>query len=90
VHQLGLRFARHDARKLRTLEAAVRNGELGGQAANVFAQAAAAAESGEPLILYCDSPVEAVEMAAAYIAYGITRPVIEQLSGASGPASRAA
>jgi hypothetical protein len=63
---------------------------MGGQAANVFEQAARAAESGEPLILYCEDPVEAVQMAAAYITYGITRPVIEQLNGALGSTSRAA
>ena len=90
MHQLGLRFKRYEAPKLRSLAAAVRNGELGGQASNVFEQAARAAESGEPLIVHCDDPIEAVQMAAAYIAHGVERPVIERLNGTLGSVSRAA
>jgi hypothetical protein len=79
----GLRFERRDVRLLRSLADAVRKGErgLGEQAANVFEQAALAAESGEPLELHCTDPMEAVEMAVAYVRYGVTRPVIEELSG---------
>lgn len=77
---LGLRFKRRDARRLRALAAQVRNGELGGEASNVFTQAAIAAETGEPLQLHCTDPIEAVQMAAAYIRYGVSRPVIEELS----------
>ena len=81
--RLGLRFARHDTKLLRFLASRIRNGELGGQAANVFEQAALAAETGEPLVVYCDDPIEVVQMAAAYIRDGVTRPVIEELNGAS-------
>ena len=76
---LGLRFDRRDVRRLRALAAQVRNGELGGQAANVFDQAARAALLGEPLELHCTDPMEAVQMAVAYVRFGVTRPVIEEL-----------
>lgn len=79
---LGLRFAREDARTLRSLAAAVKSGEMGQQSVNVFQQAALAAESGEPMIVYHDDPIEVVEMAAMYIHHGCHRPVIEQLNGA--------
>lgn len=79
MQKLGLRFARRDARLLRSLEGAVRNGELHGQAANVFGQAATAAESGEALVVHCDNPIEVVQMAAAYMRYGVSQPVIEEL-----------
>lgn len=82
MDRLGLRFQRRDAPHLRRLEAMVKNGELGGEAASVFGNAALAAETGEPLIVYCNEPREVVEMAVAYIRYGVNRPVIEQLSGA--------
>lgn len=83
--RLGLRFERKDARQLRFLAGRVRAGELGEQAANVFDQAARAAALGEPLEVYCTDPYEAVQMAVAYMRYGITRPVIEELSGPIGP-----
>jgi len=79
---LGLRFRKEDARTLRALAAAVRSGEMGQQSVNTFEMAAIAAETGEPMIVYHDDPMEVVEMAAAYIRYGCHRPVIEQLSGA--------
>lgn len=75
----GLRFERRDARRLRAVEAQIRNGEMGGYAANVFAQAAIAAETGEPLELHCTGPMEAVEMAAAYVRIAGVWPVIEEL-----------
>lgn len=78
---LGLRFERRDAKLLRQLAARVRGGEFGEASSNVFEQAARAAESGEPLEVYYDEPVEVVQLAASYIPYGVTRPVIEELSG---------
>lgn len=82
---LGLRFDRSESRKLRVLAARVRNGELPG-AVNTFEQAATAAESGEPLVVWCAEPVEAVQMAVGYIVHGIKRPTIEDLSGTARPA----
>lgn len=79
--RLGLRFERRDTALLYSLAAQVRNGEMGKQAANVFEQAARAAQTGEPLELYCHDPVEAVQMAVAYVQHGVTRPVIEELNG---------
>ena len=78
---LGLRFDPRDGPLLRGLANRVRSGDLSGQAANVFDQAALAAETGQPLELHCDSPIEAVELAAAYIRFGVRQPNIEQLSG---------
>lgn len=80
--KLGLRFAKRDAALLRRLASAVRNGELGGTGANVFEQAAIAAERQESLEVHCDNPLEVVEMAAAYALHGVTPPVIEELRGA--------
>jgi hypothetical protein len=78
---LGLRFKRRDAGRLRALAAQVRSSELGGHSAKVFTEAARAAELGEPLELHCTDPIEAVQMAAAYVQFGVTAPVIEELSG---------
>lgn len=82
MRKLGLRFERRDTKLLRFLAERVRAGELGEQAANVFEQAARAAESGEPLEVFYADPIEVVQMAALYTVYGVTRPVIEELSGA--------
>lgn len=79
---LGLRFAKQDSRLLRQLAGSVRNGELAGMAANVFDQAAISAERQEPLEVHCDSPMEAVEMAALYSLHGCAQPVIEELNRA--------
>jgi hypothetical protein len=78
---LGLRFKRRDAPHLRSLASRVRSGDMSGHGAAIFDQAALAAESGQPLELHCADPVEAVQMAVAYIKFGVTRPVIEELSG---------
>lgn len=79
--KLGLRFHRRDAPLLRTLASRVRNGELGENAnVNTFEQAARAAESGEPLEVICEEPIEAVQMAALYTLHGCSQPVIEELS----------
>jgi hypothetical protein len=82
VIRLGLRFEPRDRRLLRYLAGRVRQGDLAGQAANVFEQAALAAETGEPLELWCTEPIEAVHMALAYSQYGVTAPTIEELSAA--------
>ena len=80
--RLGLRFDRRDAPGLRAWAGRVRNGELGPDAnANTYEQAARAAESGEPLEVYCSDPIEVVQMAALYTAHGFTQPVIEELNG---------
>ncbi len=78
---LGLRFKRKDAALLDRLAAQVRNGELGGHGAAVFEQAARAARLREPLEVQCSDPMEAVQMAVAYVQFGVSRPVIEELAG---------
>jgi hypothetical protein len=82
THRLGLRFQRTDLQLLRFLAERVRGGELGGQAANTFEQAARAAETGEPLEVFCDDPAEVAEMAALYVLHGVSQPVIEELAPA--------
>lgn len=77
---IGLRFHKRDAKLLRGLEAQVRNGEMSGQTANIFAQAAIAAESGQPLELHCVDPIEAVQMASVYMQLGVSAPAIEALT----------
>lgn len=78
--RIGLRFDRRDAQALRRLAARVRNGEIVGDHAT-FHSAAIAAERGEPLIVYCDQPVEALLMAKLYVQLGIRRPAVEELTG---------
>lgn len=77
---LGLRFVPSDARLLFELAARVRNGELAGHSAGFFAQAANMARTGEPLLLQCEDPVEAVHIAAAFAVFGVTAPVIESFT----------
>ncbi len=77
---VGLRFQRRDARALRALAGRVRQGELGERHVQVFASAAAAAETGEPLIVVCDDPSEALLMAQGYAQYGVDPPVVEELA----------
>lgn len=78
--RVGLRFRRRDARRLHALAARVRNGEIVGDVAT-FHSAAVSAESGEPLIVYCDHPAEAHVMADLYVRLGVTRPAVEELTG---------
>lgn len=83
---LGLRFDSRDAKLLRKLEQDVKSGLIAGSA-NVFGQAALAAEQGCPLEVYHDDPIEVVQMAAMYIRCGCRQPVIEELHR-SGPDRR--
>ena len=78
-HRIGLRFQRNQARPLQDLADRLSQHELPGEA-SVFHKAALAAESGEPLIVVCTDPMEAVAMAKGYALYGIVEPVIEQLA----------
>ncbi len=79
ILSIGLRFKRTDAPILRRLERAVRNGELVGDV-TTYEQAALAAETGEPLVVLCNSAREALAMAAGYVANGTSQPAIEPLS----------
>lgn len=78
--RVGLRFARRDAPVLRALAARVRGGELQGDL-KTYKDAAAAAETGEPLIVYCNQPEEALILADLYSRVGVTRPAVEELTG---------
>lgn len=79
--RVGLRFRRGDARVLRNLADRVRAGELGAQHVATFASAADAAATGEPLIVQCESHLEAVMMADGYARWGVRRPAVEELTG---------
>jgi hypothetical protein len=81
MHKVGLRFRANDADRLAALAARVRLGEIPG-AAETFDQAEIAARTGEPLIVVCDNPREAHEMASLYAMAGVERPALEALSGA--------
>lgn len=79
--RVGLRFKRQDAPRLRHFAEMVRRGELRGDL-GTYAQAANSALTGEPLIVQCERPEEAVVMADLYVTVtGITRPAIEELTG---------
>jgi hypothetical protein len=79
--RVGLRFRKGDARLLQALAERVRQGEIPG-AVSTFEQAELAARTGEPLIVICEDPVEAHQMAALYARLGMKRPAVEELSGA--------
>ncbi len=79
-HHIGLRFQRRDAPLLRAIAARLESGELRGPALTTFDLAADAAETGEPLIVVCKTPLEAVMMAAGYSQFGVTPPTLEQVS----------
>lgn len=82
--RVGLRFKRRDAKALRWLAERVKAGEIGGDL-STFQGAAVSAETGEPLIVYCDDPREAHLMADLYVRLGITRPAVEELTGLLPP-----
>jgi len=75
---MGLRFRKSQARVLRELANRAKARELPG-AVSLFEKAAEAAASGEPLIVACSTPEEAVAMAAGFSQYGVVTPTIEQL-----------
>jgi hypothetical protein len=79
--RIGLRFQRRDAALLRRLADRVRAMELGPRDVSTFSLAADAAETGEPLIVHCEDKSEAVAMADGYTMYGVTRPVLDELTG---------
>lgn len=79
--RVGLRFRRGDARVLRAIAERVRLKELDEQHVATFELAAIAAETGEPLIVCCEDPTEAILMAHGYARYGVRLPAIEELTG---------
>lgn len=77
---IGLRFDRSQAPKLRDLSVRVRAADLrAGQRVELYDKAADAAEKGEPLIVACTKPEEALRMAAIFTVLGIETPAIEAL-----------
>lgn len=84
THRVGLRFPRSQARTLRYLAQRAHARELGPEVTSLFDQAAGAAATGEPLIVVCSDPAEAIAMADGFTMYGVTRPAVEQLSDPGG------
>jgi hypothetical protein len=82
--RVGLRFNRKDAKLLRSYADRIKAGEPLGDY-GTFHSAALAAESGEPLIVYCQTPDDANLMADGYVLWGATRPAIEELTGDRPP-----
>lgn len=78
--RVGLRFDRSEAGLLRFLAERVRANELPGPAGGLL-YAAEAADTGEPLILQVTDPVEAQQMASRFVALGVKRPAVEELTG---------
>lgn len=81
THRIGLRFRRSQARTLRNIADRVRASELPNHHAALFDKAADAARTGEPLIVVCVDPLEAVALADGFTQYGVVRPVVDELSG---------
>jgi hypothetical protein len=79
-HRIGLRFRRSMKAPLRNLVERMKSEGIDPEHISLFEQAAEAARTGEPLIVICAEPMEAELMAAAFPAWGIVKPNIEQLS----------
>lgn len=79
--RIGLRFRRRQAPALRILAHRVRSAEIPNQHAGLFQGAADAAEKGEPLVIRCTQPVEAVLIAQGFANFGLRPPTIEDLNG---------
>lgn len=79
--RFGLRFDRRDATHLAGLALRVKAGEMTGERVGGFIHAAEAAETGEPLIIQCMTADEAEQMAARFVALGVRRPAVEELTG---------
>lgn len=73
-----MRFDRSEAQRLRSLARRVRRHELPDTVSG-FEHAADAAETGEPLILECESPLEAEQFAVRFVVLGVKRPAVEEL-----------
>lgn len=80
-HRIGLRFDHRDAGKLQELAERAKLRELGPDSQATFALAAEAASTGEPLIVICTTPMEAILMAQGYTRFGVRVPTVESLSG---------
>lgn len=78
--RVGMRFAARDADLLATLAARVKSGEAAGDA-QTFESAELAARTGEPMIVYCTHPSEAMAMAAMYVRLGCRMPTLDDLTG---------
>lgn len=79
-HHLGLRFRRSQARTLAAIAARLEQVPNAHDQITLFNQAAESAKTGEPLVVVCSDPVEAVVMADAFTMWGAARPTVESLS----------
>lgn len=79
---VGLRFRRSQTRLLRNLVDHLEATNLPGVDISLYEKAREAAEAGEPLIVHCESREEVEAMAAGFVAVGVGRPEIDELTDA--------
>lgn len=87
-YRFGLRFSKSQARVLSYIAMRIEMGELGNQHRKLFVDAADAARKGEPLIVHCSQPIEAVMMADGFTRFGVVRPDVEDLNHLGGDPGR--
>mgnify|MGYP001124674553 CR=1 FL=1 len=81
--RVGFRFERRDAARLQAIADRIERGELAGKGLSraVFALAADAARTGEPLVVNCTDLLDAQLIASGYSMWGVTPPTIHEISG---------
>ena len=80
--RIGLRFRKSQARTLRNLVDRMKSEGIDQDHIGLFEAAAEAARHGEPLVVICGDPMEALLMVEAFPKWGIVAPTIEELSAA--------
>lgn len=79
--RFGLRFDPQDASYLRAVARQIKGGQRRGETVGGLDHAAEAAETGEPLIVHCESAQEVKQMAARFVRLGCSMPAIDELTG---------
>lgn len=84
-HKIGLRFPKSQARTLRNIAQRIRAGDMANRGdakmiVHTFERAAERAAAGEPYIVVCNDPLEAVMIADGFPRWGVVRPAIEDLT----------
>lgn len=76
---LGLRFTRGQARVLASIAERLHHIPGAHDQVVLFRQAADSARTGEPLLVECEEPSEAVAIADGFTIWGAARPTVEDL-----------
>jgi hypothetical protein len=77
--KIGLRFDRRDLGRLESLQGRLEGGEFEGEP-NLFKYAADASRFGDPLVVECEHPDEARQIAAQFVRLGCSEPTLAELS----------